>query len=254
MPQFLDEQAMREFPAESFTQRSPFPWNDFSQLLTPEGFQALYKDYPSLDLFEAHRGLERPHGQRPHDRYYLAYEHSIYGHMDHKEAGEVGHGDLPPIWQAFMDELKTSEPYHAFIENLLGIGPLTARYAWHVGINGSEVSPHRDSDNKVGTHIFYFNTHEDWDESWGGSTLVLAGKKVSTLNPDFSDFGSETASDILDNHSFLFKNTPEAWHGVRTLTCPEGCYRRLFNVIFHAEDGKRKSGSLGERLRQAFRR
>jgi hypothetical protein len=254
MTQFLDEKAMREFRPEAFSRRTPFPWNDFAGLLTPEGFHALYKDYPSLELFEAHRGLQRPHGQRPHDRHYLAYEHSIYGHSDHKEAGEVGHADLSPAWQTFMDELKTSEPYRAFIEDLLGVEPLTARYAWHVGVAGSEVSPHRDADNKLGTHIFYFNTHDDWDDAWGGSTLVLGGKKTAALNPDFGDFAAETASDILDNHSFLFKNTPDAWHGVRALTCPEGRHRRLFNVIFHAEDEGRKPRGLGERLRKAFRR
>jgi hypothetical protein len=254
MTQFLDEKAMCEFPVEAFTQRTPYPWNDFAQILTPEGFEALYKDYPSLELFEAHRGMVRPHGQRPHDRYYLAYERSIYGHTKDKEQGEVSHSDLPSTWQSFMDELKTNETYHAFIENLLGMGPLTARYAWHVGVNGSEVSPHRDSDDKVGTHIFYFNTHEDWDDAWGGSTLVLDGKTVSTLNPDFKDFTGETASEIRDNHSFLFKNTPNAWHGVRTLTSPEGRYRRLFNVIFHADNTPAKSQGLGERLRKAFRR
>ncbi len=248
MHQFLNTALLTEFPTATFTEASPFPWHDFPGVLTQEGFSTLYENYPSLAMFERHAGMERPHGQRPHDRYYLAYEQSIYQH----EEGEVKHSDLPPAWQAFMEELKTSDVYHRFLERLLGTAPLTARYAWHVGITGSEVSPHRDADNKIGTHIFYFNTHDDWNPAWGGSTLALGGKKIADLNPDFSDFTSESASEILDNHSFLFKNTHDAWHGVKTLTCPEDRYRRLFNVILHAPETKKRT--LGDRLRGAFQR
>ena len=256
MPCFLNDDLMAAFPTEDFTDRKPFPWFDFAQILTPEGFAALYSDFPPLELFEAHVGLKRPAGQRPHDRYYLAYEQSIYDHTSHAKQGEAKHTDLPAPWQAFLKELETSAKYHRFIERLLGVSALTARYAWHVGVAGSEVSPHRDADNKIGTHIFYFNTREDWDPAWGGSTLVLGGKGVSALNPDFADFTDATASEIRDNHSFLFKNTPDAWHGVRTLTSPEGHYRRLFNVIFQAPESEdlEKSAGLGGRLLKAFRR
>ncbi len=272
MTKFLDSTMMREFSADVFTERLPFPWFNFSQILTPEGFDTLYQHFPPLELFEAHVGLERPGGQRPHDRYYLAYEHSIYNQFNHNQSihnqsnavkskksaqGEARHDDLPAPWQAFLEELKASAEYHGFIERLLGAAPLTARYAWHVGTAGSEVSPHRDADNKIGTHIFYFNTQDDWDPAWQGSTLVLGGRKGNALNPDFSDFAAETAADIRDNHSFLFKNTADAWHGVRTLTCPDGRYRRLFNVIFQTPDGGETGQSprgLGAKLRQALSR
>ena len=255
MSPMLDTAKMRDFPTTDFADRKPFPWFNFSQILTPEAFQTLLTQFPPLDLFEAHVGLERPGGQRPHDRYYLAYEHSIYDHKKNAPAksaqGEARHGDLPLPWQEFLTELQTSTEYHAFIERLLGLSPLTARYAWHVGVTGSEVSPHRDADNKVGTHIFYFNTSDDWDPAWEGSTLVLDGKKTDALNPDFSDFTNETASDIRDNHSFLFKNTANAWHGVRTLTSPDGRQRRLFNVIFQEVETP-KAGGLGAKLRSVL--
>ena len=50
--------------------------------------------------------------------------------------------------------------------------------------------------------------------------------------PDFGDFETCEAARIVDNRSSLFKNTPQAWHGVSALTCPAGSYRRLFNIIF----------------------
>jgi hypothetical protein len=36
----------------------------------------------------------------------------------------------------------------------------------------------------------------------------------------------------LNNRSLFFQNNPKAWHGVKALTCPQGFYRKLFNVIF----------------------
>ena len=226
----LDDRRLAEFPVEEFTGRQPFPWFDFERLLRPEAFEALLRDFPPLERFEKHVGLPRIHGQRPHDRYYLAYEHSVYGSGENG-AAEIRHEELAPSWQTFVRELEGSE-YRAFVTRLLGRGDLEQRYAWHVGFRGSEVSPHQDSIRKAGTHLFYFNTRDDWDEAWGGQTLVLSGKHVDELNPDFGDFEASTANTIVDNHSFLFKNTPDAWHGVRTLTCPEDAFRRLFTVVF----------------------
>ena len=279
---FLDERALQAFEADTFRQRAPYPWFSFEQLLTPDGFQTLLRDFPSLALFEEHRGVERADHQRSHDRYYLAFERSIYREGDaqadrtsHETAdrtvsetvdemagsaryddemadgnerdGIVGLQDLPASWQKFIDELRESAAYKAFSERLLDSGPMTVRFAWHVGFNGSEVSPHRDTDKKIGTHIFYFNTSEDWRKEWGGSILVLGDKRIKQKNPDVSDFGTATAAEILDNRSFLFKNTREAWHGVEPLTCPAGHYRRLFNVIFeHAQPQRRqRRGLLG---------
>lgn len=274
---FLDERAMQAFATDRFQQREPYPWFSFEQLLTPEGFNTLLRDFPSLALFEEHRGVERADHQRAHDRYYLAFERSIYkdgkrvlgadavdemagpSARDDEMAGPgraagagkrdgiVGLEDLPPTWQQFMEELRESAAYQAFTERLLDSGPMTVRFAWHVGFNGSEVSPHRDTDKKIGTHIFYFNTSEDWRKEWGGSILVLGDKRIKQKNPDVSDFGTATAAEILDNRSFFFKNTRDAWHGVEPLTCPPGHYRRLFNVIFeHAgAPPKRRRGLLG---------
>jgi hypothetical protein len=230
---FLNYDLMRSFALAQFQNQTPFPWFNFHEFLTPEGFRELYQDFPSLTMFEQHHGIERVHGQRPHDRYYLAYEKSLYG--AEKGPGVVDKEDLPQSWQYFVEEIETSKQYHDFIRGAFGVSTFGIRFAWHVGTAGSEVSPHCDGESKHGTHIFYFNTSEDWNEEWGGSTLVLGDKQTPNLNPDFSDFASATSSILINNHSFLFKNTEAAWHGVKPLTCPEGSYRRLFNVIFVAD-------------------
>lgn len=115
---------------------------------------------------------------------------------------------------------------------MLGVDRFTARYAWHIATAGRSVSPHVDSSDKAGTHIFYFNTAQDWKSAWGGATLVLSDKNYEGLNPEISDFGKVEAVQVMDNRSFLFKNQPEAWHAADTINCPPETYRRIFNVIF----------------------
>jgi hypothetical protein len=230
---FIDYELLRSFDADSFKDKRPFPWSNLHGFLKTESFRALYSEFPPLELFEYHHNISRAHGQRPHNRHYLAYENSIYHKEDMAEGGGiVRHDELPVAWQRFMDELETSDEYHRFVRRAFDVPSFDARFAWHVGSQGSEVSPHLDTSRKLGTHILYFNTSDDWDAEWGGATLVLGGKQTQAMNPDFADFQTCDEACIVDNHSFLFKNTPDAWHGVTALTCPPGNYRRLFNLIF----------------------
>jgi len=218
---FINYDLLESFPANSFIAKKPYPWHDFQRLLTSEGFKALSEEFPPLAMFERHSGMERVYGQRPHNRYYLAYEQSVYAHAEaSKDQGTIKRAELPPAWQAFMDELATSERYRNFIQRLFQVSAFEVRYAWHVGVTNSEVSPHVDGTKKIGTHIFYFNTSEDWRPEWGGATLVLGSKRTPAMNPDFDDFADVEAAQIVDNHSFLFRNSAQSWHGVKALTCP----------------------------------
>lgn len=227
---YIDFDLLVRFESASFTRNEPFPWFCLGHFLTPDGFARLADDFPALELFEWHVDLPRAHGQRPHNRYYLAYEDSIY-HGGHGASGTVRHQDLSSSWQRFLEELQ-GDAYLDFARRLLGVRDFQVRFAWHVGVTGSEVSPHRDDRHKIGTQIFYFNRDGDWDPAWGGETLLLDGKRIKAFNPEIEEFeriipvGPPTA-----NQSFMFKNTANAWHGVRALTCPEGAQRRLFNVI-----------------------
>jgi hypothetical protein len=246
---FIDYELLRTFDADGSKNRAPFPWHNLRGFLTAEGFRALYDAFPPLELFEYHNNIRRAHGQRPHNRYYLAYENSNY--RKDTESGGVRHDQLPAPWQRFMDELETSDAYDDFVGRALGVPAFITRYAWHVGSQGSEVSPHVDASEKLGTHILYFNRSDEWNPEWGGATLVLGGKKTKSMNPDFSDFDTRDEARIVDNHSFLFRNTPDAWHGASALTCPPGSYRRLFNVIFETPQAGARRGptpSAGRRL------
>ena len=235
---FIDYQLLDSFDQQFFKQNQPFPWYNFHNFLTSEGFEKLLTDFPPLELFEKHQGIERLYGQRPHNRYYLAYETSIYHQIDHKDKGIVEYKNLPASWQMFIQELETSQDYQNFVKSLFEVTDFRIRYAWHMGVTNSEVSPHRDSNRKIGTHILYFNTSDAWDTAWKGETLVLGNKLNDAMNPDFSDFATVIPAQLTNSHSFIFKNTPNAWHGVKPLTCPEGKYRRLFNIIFEFPQAK----------------
>ncbi|MGQ4808285.1 hypothetical protein NKDENANG_01666 [Candidatus Entotheonellaceae bacterium PAL068K] len=229
---FINRDCFATLTVDQFNAVTPYPWVNFQAFLSPEKFAELHKHFPSLDLFEWHQYRSRRGGQRPHNRYYLAYETSIYTKIDHKDKGIVQREELPEVWQSFLQELNEGSEYRDFIASMLGVDDFRMRYAWHIGVTNSEVSPHSDSRQKLGTHIFYFNTDDDWDTAWGGELLVLGGKLTKARNPDFDEFLTAHPVPFLNNRSFLFKNTTDAWHGVKAFTCPEGRYRRLFNAIF----------------------
>jgi len=239
-PTFFDESVLEAFSREDFADREPYPWQKFSSILRPDAFDALYADFPSVELFERHdERRQRADGQRPHVRFYLAYEP-----FQDKRPGIVHKADLPKVWRQFIAEIDTNAAYRRLVFSSLGRDDLMVRFNWHMGFSGSEVSPHLDKTPKVGTHIFYFNPEEYWDTSWGGSTLVLGGRAPDVSNPDFGDFAEVTPVDNVGNSSFFFKNGPDAWHGVEAIDCPDGTYRRLFNVLFEHRPGVRQPRSV----------
>ena len=199
---FLDDAVLGALPADEFVARSPFPWHSFNGALRPEAFDALLADFPPIEMFVWREGLRGQYYTRPHDRWFLEY--SAKGSSTHGYTPKAG---LPVVWQRFIDEIETSESYRKNIVEWLGRDDYEVRMTWHLGVNGSEVSPHRDTDEKYGTQIFYFNTPDDWDPAWGGEIKLLVDKPKAVKNPYFGDFGSETDVDTLGNRSFLFKNT-----------------------------------------------
>ena len=205
-------------------------WCSFDHLIPEEQFAELSRSFPELELFEKHTGIPRGHDQRPHDRWYLALEHSIYGDKACNK-GCTNLSRLSPCWQSFINELKTAPEYRKMLSDFLGTENFTLRFAWHVAGKGYDVSPHIDSPDKAGTHIFYFNTEEDWKKEWGGETVILGQPKTQIPNPEISDFGDIQTIPMLGNKSVIFKNSPTAWHGVAPLQCDAVSTRKIFNVI-----------------------
>lgn len=249
--EFFDEAVLDLLDLASFRSQEPYPWHTFDGVLAPGAFDALLTEFPRRELFEWRSGRAGQYYARPHDRWYLEYRPN-----EATKPGSVARSGLPPTWQAFIDELDGNAHYSERMREWLGLGEYELRLTWHLGVTGSEVSPHVDADQKVGTHIFYFNTTDDWDPSWGGNLLVLEGEPPEQgVDRQFTEFREHTQIELIGNRSFVFRNGPDAWHGVRPLECPAGRYRRLFNVVFEAPGTERLregSRSFRERLQRRF--
>ncbi len=221
---FLDRSTMNSLleGATSFQQKQPYPWVSIQDFLYRDRFDALCRDLPDPSLFEAQMGYQRAHGQRSHDRLALQYRPAL-------------EPQLAPSWREFLHELQ-GEDYRNFWRHMLGLGsktPIIFTMHWHYAPRGASVSPHTDARRKIGSHIFYFNTPADWDEAWGGQTLVLDddGKWPRHSAPDYADLREAGASQVLGNRSFLFAQTDHSWHAVKELTCPPGHFRKVFIVV-----------------------
>ncbi|MFQ5668590.1 MAG: hypothetical protein ACE5I7_19465, partial [Candidatus Binatia bacterium] len=198
---YLDFQRLRELDAVPFQAGKPFPWINPDRLLTEEGYQRLVETLPHVSLFERSFGKKRKFGQRYHDRYALEYRDDL---------------QVATPWKDFVAELR-GEEYRAFVRRMLGIDRFDLNCHWHYAPSGCSVSPHCDAKRKHGSHVFYFNTPQEWDPDWGGQTLVLDddGRLNHRCNPEFEDLKCVAASQALGNYSLLFKRGEHSWHGVR---------------------------------------
>ena len=221
MTRYLDFPKLEAIDPVEFRARKPYPWANPAGLLTDVGYDALLSNMPDIALFEKIFGYRRLAGQKPHDRYSLEYAPDI---------------PIPQPWREFIDEL-CSERYRRAVGRLMGARKVRFRFHWHYTPTGCSVSPHCDSKREHGSHLFYFNSEQDWDPAWGGDTLVLddGGRLDFESAPSLDEFVREIPAQSLGNHSLIFERTDHAWHAVRELRCPEDRMRRLFIVVVNPD-------------------
>jgi len=214
---YLNEEQLRAIDPVTFRSRQPYPWINPEGVLTEEGYQRLLEALPDVTLFTPLFGGERVYGQQSHDRFSLEYRDDL---------------TVAEPWKEFIAELQGKD-YQDFLRRLLRLHSFELLFLWHYTPNGCSVSPHCDSRRKLGSHIFYFNTAQDWDPAWGGETLILddGGGFNRKSAPHFDDFERVTAAEALGNRSLLFTRTDHSWHGVHKIRCPEGHLRKVFIVV-----------------------
>ena len=209
-------------PAESWDVVYPADPGRYKKMHDDQGIAFL-----PVEIFDKVAGKKRAYGQKPHDRYALEYEEGL---------------SLPAAWQEFIEELREG-PYREMLCRLAGVRDLELRFHWHWATRGESVSPHCDAKRKLGSHIFYLNTADEWDPAWGGETLVLddGGKSFPrSSSPEFEEFASEVHAEARDNWSFIFTRRGNSWHGVREITCPEGHFRKVFIVVLDKPGFRRR--------------
>lgn len=214
---YLNIEKLRNLSREDFMAVKPYPYYNSEGVLTESGFQDLLASMPPLDMFEQKFGYERRAGQAPHDRYSLEYTPDM---------------PVPQPWQEFIGEL-CSDAYRGEIERLLGAKKAEFRFHWHYTPSGADVSPHCDARREHGSHLFYFNSQQEWDPAWGGATLALddGGRLDYDSAPDYDEFDEVIEFESIGNYSALMKRTDHAWHAVRPINCPEGHLRRVFIIV-----------------------
>jgi len=217
--EFLDYARLESIDPAAYRRQQPYPWVNPEALLLPRAFDMLRKELPAMSLFEPFFGKARKAGQQPHDRWQLEYKDGT---------------PVAPIWRELIDELKAPR-YRSHMCRLLGVSSLSVNFHWHLTPNGCSVSPHCDSKRKLGSHIFYLNTEEDWRPEWGGQTAVLddLGRFPTDSAPAFEDFDQVLESDAMGNRSFIFSRRGDSWHGVREIQAPEGHMRKVFIVVLN---------------------
>ena len=214
---YLDYEQLDKIQAWDFRARKPFPWLNPQGVLTEKAFRHLVDHLPPVSLFEKRFGYSRDFGQKGHDRYSLEYDKDL---------------EIHPSWHEFVAELH-GHHYRKFLRRLYGFRPMKLSFHWHYTPSTCAVSPHCDSRAKVGSHIFYLNTHEDWKPEWGGQTLVLDdhGRLDCKSSPDFGDFDESMMAVSIGNRSLIFRRTRNSWHGVKAISCPEDRMRKVFIVV-----------------------
>ena len=216
---YIDWTRLDAVDAGAFRGAKPYPWINPQGLLTPAAFDELRQTLPDVSKFERLFGVKRSHGQQSHDRFALEWRPGL---------------ELPQPWNDFIAELRTPR-YMAFLHRLYGGRPLLTFFHWHYTPRGASVSPHCDARRKLGSHIFYFNTENDWDPSWGGETLILddGGRFGNKSAPRFEDFERSMSARSIGNYSLLFARRERSWHGVKEIKCPEGDLRKVFIVTIN---------------------
>lgn len=217
---YLNLEKLNDIDVSVYQAQIPYPWVNPYGLLTEEGYNILTSHLPDISLFEKRYGLERTFGQRPHDKYHLIYHENLA---------------IPSPWKDFIAELHGNE-YRSFIERMFDISRSKYYYdiRWFYSKKGKSISPHCDGERKIGAHLFYLNTPETWDETWGGQTCVLDdGRSIDwKSNPEFSDFKKVISAKSIGNYSLVFTRTDHSWHGVEAITSPKDQIRKIFSVVF----------------------
>ena len=143
---YLDYEQLNKIQAREFRTRKPFPWTNPEGVLTEEAFRHLLEHLPDISVYESRFGYSRNFGQKGHDRYSLEYDKDLAIH---------------PSWHQFVAELYGHDD-RQFLRRLYGFRPMKLSFHWHYTPSRCTVSPHCDSRRKIGSHIFYLNTDENW--------------------------------------------------------------------------------------------
>lgn len=140
-----------------------------------------------------------------------------------------------PCWRDFRAYIKSD----AFMQNVFlamkttARGPFKARFEFSSMLaNGGYIAAHRDTAAKVFTLVVPIVAEGQWDQSWGGGTVILKAKHddLQDYGADWSLFDIVRTLEFGPNQAAMFMKTADSWHGVMPMTGPQEVYRRSLTI------------------------
>ena len=194
-------------------QTQPYAWAAIGNLFSPEDAAALAESFP-----RDHFKTISYYGERDYE-----YEARALIAMG---ADAVSHPEeLSEAWLCLAGDLLTPA-YRVALSQLSGCDLTTAPMevnVFHYG-PGANLGPHSDLEDKVVTHILYFNP--SWNREDGGCLTILR-------SPDPTDIAAEV--DPIVGNSAVVVRSEKSWHAVSRVV--KGCRlsRRSLTATFYRE-------------------
>jgi len=198
--------------AEQKMETEPYRWKFVDGLFSVED-APLLASFP-CDKFKRVADLDREKG-------YYEYRSRSLIHMG---AAVPSHAEgLGPAWRTLAGELLSAE-YRSTLSRITGRDLTSALMEVNVLLYGpgSWLGPHLDLEEKMVTHVLYFN--ETWDQRHGGCLNILR-------SADPADVLAEIPPMV--GNSVLLVRSDQSWHSVSRVMEDCRTSRRSVNVIFH---------------------
>ncbi|MEM9546932.1 MAG: 2OG-Fe(II) oxygenase family protein [Bacteroidota bacterium] len=134
----------------------------------------------------------------------------------------VSASQLDSLWIQLIEELKSAE-YRNLISTITGISLDDCEVEVNLWkyTNGSNLSVHKDKDEKVVTHLIYMN--DIWKDSWGGHFCIHTEKSQESI--------CEKILPVVDN-SLILITTNNSWHSVAAVKPEAHSPRKGLQIIF----------------------
>ncbi len=190
----------------------PYKWAFIDRLFTPADGAALVATFPR-DHFKTVKGYD---GEKGYE-----YEARALIHMNAAAPSRAGF--LSPAWRRLAEEL-SAPAYRQAMSRLTGLDLAELWMEVNVFHYGQSawLGPHVDLEDKVVTHVFYFN--ETWEEAGGGCLNILRsadmGEVVKSIPP-------------LVGNSGVLVRSHNSWHAVSRVRDDCRVSRRSMTVTFY---------------------
>lgn len=195
----------------------PYRWGFIDNLFSSADAAELVDSFPR-DHFKTIKGNDGEKGYQ--------YEARSLVHMGAAAPSHKEH--LSPAWRKFAEDLLSSE-YRAAVSRLIDLDltdlPMEINIS-HYGPN-AWLGAHVDLEDKIVTHVFYFN--DAWDEADGGCLSILKSSDTSAV--------VRTVLPIIGNSAVLVRSD-SSWHAVSPVRRSCRISRRSMTVTFYRPGSK----------------